>query len=120
TWQAIGNSTLRITGADITTNAASIVLDGVGAKLTRDTAGTSALANLTGNAAAGSFTIRNGASLVAAVDFENAGAVTIGPGSTLQPDRSGQYASSVLGFSSQYSTPSWSAAQATGAPNSLS
>ena len=53
TWEAIGNSILRITGADITTNAATIVLDGAGARINRDGSGTSALANLATNAAAG-------------------------------------------------------------------
>jgi RHS repeat-associated protein len=82
TWQAIGNSTLLIPGADITTNAASIVLDGVGAKFTKDTFNTSALTNLSTNAAAGSLTIRNGANYSTAGSFANNGSLTVGPAST--------------------------------------
>jgi YD repeat-containing protein len=82
TWQAIGNSTLRITGADITTNAATIVLDGAGARLTRDAISTSALTNLATNAAAGNLTLRNGANRATAGSFTNNGSLTVGPAST--------------------------------------
>ena len=118
-WTAFAGGTLQITNADITTNAASIVLDGAGGRLTRDIAGGSALANFALNSAAGSLTVRNGAA-PALSGLTNAGTVTIGAGSTLQLEGPGQYASSVLDFSSQYSTGSWSAAQALGPPNTLS
>jgi RHS repeat-associated protein len=82
TWQAKGGSTLRLLGAGITTNAAAIVLDGAGARLTSDTGMTNALANLATNAATGVLTIRNGAALTLPA-LSNAGAVTVGAGSSL-------------------------------------
>ena len=83
TWQAIGNSILRITGASIANNAATILLDGAGARITRDNLGTSALTLLTTNAAAGSLTLVNAANLSTAGAIINDGSLTIGPASTL-------------------------------------
>ncbi len=83
TWQAIGNSILRITGASIANNAATILLDGAGARITRDNLGTSALASLTTNAATGSLTLRNNANLATTGAIINHGSLTIGPASTL-------------------------------------
>jgi len=83
TWQAIGNSTLRITGADITTNSARLILDGAGARLTRELSGTSALANLSSNAAAGVLILRNGAGLTTSGSFANEGSLSIGTASTV-------------------------------------
>src|SRR5262249_13989314 len=82
-WQATGNSTLRLLGANITTNAANLLLDGSGSHLYQDGGTTRARANLAANGAAGSITVRHGAELAVAPSFTNAGAVNIGGGSTL-------------------------------------
>jgi YD repeat-containing protein len=83
TWQAAGNSTLRLLGANLVSNAANLLLDGPSAHLFSDTGATSALANLAGNAATGRLAICNGYNLAAPSAFSNQGSMTIGPGSTL-------------------------------------
>ncbi len=84
TWQASAGSVLRLIGASITTNAASIVLDGAGSHLYSDAGTTNALAGFVTNAAAGSFKLLNGATLTqSAGTFHNAGVVTVGAGATL-------------------------------------
>src|SRR5207249_3240558 len=91
-----------------------------GAKLTKDNYypdNTSALVYLSNNTAAGSLAIRNGATLALPGNIINAGTVILGPGSTLQTGREGQFATTVLGFSSQYGTTNGSAEQALGTPN---
>jgi hypothetical protein len=86
TWQAgNGGSILFLTGG-ITTNAATIVLDGTSSRLTtNDSMGMTidALTSLAANTAAGSLTIQNGSTITAAGNFSNAGAVIIGRFSTL-------------------------------------
>jgi hypothetical protein len=82
TFEVIGNSTLRFTGANIVTNAATLLLDGAGSALLNATNNANALANFTNNAAAGSFTIRNGRNFTSAGAFSNAGIVQVGTGST--------------------------------------
>jgi len=71
------------TGAVITTNAATILLDGASAQIA-DGSGNSILQGfLSNNSAAGHFTIQNGANLTSAsADFTNAGNMTIGANST--------------------------------------
>ncbi len=82
-WQVHAGSTLRvILSTPITTNAASILLDGSGSNFYRDTATTDALAGLTTNAAGGSLTVQNGRTYTPGA-FTNAGNVTVGGGSTL-------------------------------------
>ena len=66
TWEAVANSTLRVLGGDVTTNAASIVLDGSNSHFYSDTGTTNALASVAGNTAAGSLRIRDGANLTRA------------------------------------------------------
>jgi hypothetical protein len=75
--------TFQFTGAAITTNAATIILDGPGAQIV-DQANNNALANFTTNAASGSFTVQDGQSFATgpAMVFSNAGTLTIGIGST--------------------------------------
>jgi hypothetical protein len=81
-WQAFANSQVLLpSGTNITTSAASILLDGTGSMLETGM-GTDALAQFATNAAASSFTIRNGRSFGAVGSFTNAGNVTIGAGST--------------------------------------
>src|SRR5262249_46521490 len=54
TWQVSTNSILRLIGANITTNAAALVLHGAGWHIYSDGGTTNALAGFTSNAAAGS------------------------------------------------------------------
>ena len=70
-------STLSWTGANITTNAASIILNG---GQIRDTNLGNALLNLDTNT--GSLTTQNGANFSSATDFDNEGDVTVGSGTT--------------------------------------
>ena len=83
TWKASGNSTLRILGAQISTNNASITLSGSGSHLYSDTGTTDALSGLTDNAAAGQLTLIGGASVVGSSSLTNSGTVTLGPNSSL-------------------------------------
>src|SRR5262249_5999098 len=53
TWQASGNSVLQLLGANITTNAATIILDGARSQILSNTTSTSVLANLSANTASG-------------------------------------------------------------------
>ena len=89
TWQVSGSSTLDLVGASISTNAASILLSGAGAQFNQNTSSSNALAAFTTNAAAGSFTIENGANFTSAGTFTNSGTVTIGSGSTFAPGGTG-------------------------------
>ena len=70
--------TFQFPGADIVTNAATIVLDGPAAQII-DQAGNDALANFTTNA--GNFTIQDGLNFTAG-DFTDTGSLTVGAGST--------------------------------------
>ncbi|MCB1943869.1 MAG: hypothetical protein KDI53_17785, partial [Candidatus Accumulibacter sp.] len=119
-WEVSAGSTLRVVLASpIVSNAASLVLDGASANFYRDAGTTSALSGLADNASGGSLTLRSGASLALASAFSNTGAVVVGANSRLQVGSGEQFADHVLGFSSQYSTGSWSAAQAVGASNTV-
>ncbi len=111
--------TLQFTSANIQTDAANLILDGSSAAIV-DQNGANALANFDAITTTGSFTIRNGYNLTTAGPLTNEGQVTVNTGSTLTVPAGTLYASSVLGFSSQYSTTNWSAAQALGAPNTPS
>jgi hypothetical protein len=77
-----GGGTFRFTGANIVTNAATIVLDGPGAQII-DEEGHDALANFATNAVAGNFTTQNGRSFATAGGFSNAGILGVGAGSTV-------------------------------------
>src|SRR5262249_8808764 len=72
----------QFTGADIHTNAATIVLDGPASQIVNWQSGANALANFAANAAEGAFTIQSGRSVTTAGAFSNAGNVTVGAGST--------------------------------------
>ena len=92
TWGAVGNSTLRLVGANITTNAANILLDGAASQIYSGTSGTTnALAGFVTNAATGSFTVQNGADFTSAAAFSNAGTLTINGGGTFIPGGTGAY-----------------------------
>ena len=83
TWQASNNSTLRIIGAQIATNAANVLLSGSNSHIYSDAATTNAFSSLSANAAQGQFTVTGGASLVETASLTNSGSLTLGPNSTL-------------------------------------
>jgi hypothetical protein len=68
--------TLQVTGADIRTNAATILLDGTSSAI-KSGPSTDALANFMTNAAAGQFTIQNGRTFNPATPFNNAGVFNV-------------------------------------------
>jgi hypothetical protein len=76
------------------------------------------LATLGANANTGSLTLRNGATFAAISPFANAGQFTVEAGSTATV--TANYAATVIGFSSEYDTRSYAAAQALGPPNTTS
>jgi hypothetical protein len=69
-------ATLQFNGANIVTNAASIVLDGPGARFIDQTSA-NALANLAKNAAGASFTLQAGVALATTGPFTNAGSLAL-------------------------------------------
>ena len=92
TWQAAGsNSVLQLIGADITTNAANVLLDGAGAdprwRHHRGAGGPSA------NTAGGSLTLKDGAALASPGAFSNQGSLTVGAGSGFTVKNNGNYTS---------------------------
>ncbi len=84
TWKAFASSTLRLIGGNITTNDATIVIDGANSNFFSDTGSTNALANFATNAATGSFAVQNGRIFTTAGPFSNAGVVFVGTGSDLR------------------------------------
>jgi RHS repeat-associated protein len=87
TWNALDGAAIAFpSGTGITTNQASITLEGAGATIT----GIQGLAANSGNLA-----ITNGASFTTAGDFDNKGGLTLGAGSTLAV--AGKYAQSASG-----------------------
>ena len=92
-WNVHAHSTLRLPSA-ITTNAATILLDGSGSNFYAGMSGsTNALAGLVSNAAAGSFTLENGRTFSPSDAFTNAGSLNVGAGSmlTVQPPLTNQW-----------------------------
>jgi fibronectin-binding autotransporter adhesin len=85
TWQAVQSSKLDLIGANIATNAANILLDGASSAIHSDQNGTNALASFTTNAAAGTFALQNGATVLTSGAFTNAGTLIIGPGAEFSP-----------------------------------
>ena len=111
------HGTLQFNSANIVTNAANITLDGSAAAIV-DQNGNNALANFTTNTSSGSFTVQNGATFGVFATFVNSGSVTVGANGNFNTvPTPTEWASSVIGYSSERGTSSWSAAQATGAPN---
>ena len=82
--------TFQFTGANIVTNAATIVLDGLASAIT-DLFSNDALANLANNS--GSFTIQNGRNFTtaASVTFTNTGTLAVGNSSTFTGPSTGIY-----------------------------
>src|SRR6185436_14671762 len=79
-YEVFAGSTFRFNSANIVTNAATILLDGVTSQITNQSSA-NGLANFATNAAAGHFTIQNGRNFTAPGAFSNAGSVTIGASS---------------------------------------
>jgi hypothetical protein len=71
--------TLQFTGANITTNAATVILDGSSSQIV-DQSGSNALANLAANNV--SLTVQNGRSLSTGADFANTATLIVGDGSS--------------------------------------
>ncbi|HWL32596.1 MAG TPA: Calx-beta domain-containing protein [Gaiellaceae bacterium] len=69
--------TFRFPGADVATNAATVVLDGAGSQIT-DSVGANGLRRLADNAAPGDLTFTNGRSAVTSVPFRNHGRLALG------------------------------------------
>ncbi len=76
------SGTLRISGADIRTNSATIILTGVGAAIVNDATSANALANFGTITTLGNLTIQGGRNLTVPGPFSNSGHVTIGQTST--------------------------------------
>jgi hypothetical protein len=72
--------TLQFNNAQITTNQAKIILDGSAAKIVNQS-NVNALATFANNLDGASFTIRNGANVTTAGDFNNLGTLLLGPNS---------------------------------------
>ena len=77
----IVSSTLSFTGANIQTNAATIVLDGSASNTLNSSNSANALTNFSTNAAGGSFTIQNGRNFTTTGAFTNAGNLAVGASS---------------------------------------
>jgi len=90
-YEVFGPSTLQFAGANVVTNAATILLDGAGSNFLNSSTATSALANFATNAAAGSFTIRNGRNFTTLGNFGNSGIVNVGSGSTFTTAGAGAF-----------------------------
>lgn len=84
TWGAANGATLQLNNAPITTNGATFLLDGATARVYSDSYNTDAFAGLTTNAAGASLTVTHGASLSTAASLSNAGALVVGPGSSVR------------------------------------
>jgi len=80
TWEAIGG-VMRLVGTNIVTNAATILLDGAGAAMYNSAAGSvSVFAGLAANAAGGSLTIRNGATVTSGASIVSQGDIVLDAG----------------------------------------
>jgi VCBS repeat-containing protein len=83
--------TLRFHNAAISTNAATVIMNGAGSRIV-DQRDDNALTNLAANSPDGDFTIQNGRSLSTSGAFANAGAMTVGNSSTF--NAAGNYSQS--------------------------
>jgi hypothetical protein len=83
TWKALQGSTLRLDGAQITSIAAKVELDGLGSRIIRNIAADSALTNLATIAPGGAFALRHGVDHSTVGSFSNDGNLSVGPDSTL-------------------------------------
>ncbi|HLO39927.1 MAG TPA: hypothetical protein VK176_02815, partial [Phycisphaerales bacterium] len=89
TWNVFNGSTLELTGASITTNAATIHLRDAGSTFDQ-------INGLTTNAAAGTLRISNGRNFTTAGSFANNGTLNVGPGTTFQASAAFNQGSSTI------------------------
>ena len=82
TYLVSGTGQFEFAGANIVTNAATIVLDGASSEIINTSNG-NALAGFTTNAAGGQFTVQDRGSFTTAGALNNAGGITVSGGSTL-------------------------------------
>ncbi len=82
TYFVSGAGQFEFAGANIVTNAASIVLDGTSSEIINTSSG-NALAGFATNAAGGQFTVQDSGSFTTAGALTNAGDITVSGGSTL-------------------------------------
>jgi hypothetical protein len=83
-WEAADGGVLLLRGVTITTNAATIVLDGSGSLIEGDAGTTDALAGLASNAAGARLTVGNGAAVSTSSAVSNAGTLDVGGGGTFR------------------------------------
>jgi RHS repeat-associated protein len=82
-WQASGGGTLLLSGVNIATDAANVLVSGAGSHITSDASNTDALGALASVAADGTLTFQAGAQeSTSATEFSNTGLVTVGVGSS--------------------------------------
>jgi hypothetical protein len=101
----------------ISTNAATVILDGPTAGFFTDNGSVNLLSTLGANAPGGSLILADGAVFTALSPFANAGQVTVESGSAANTTATLNYAATVLDASTQYTGVNWSAAQTLGPPN---
>jgi hypothetical protein len=89
TWNVFNGSTLELTGATITTNAATIHLRDAGSTFDQ-------INGLTTNAAAGTLRISNGRNFTTAGGFTNNGTLNVGSGTTFQASSTFNQGSSTI------------------------
>ena len=85
------SGTLEFAGANIVTNGAKITLTGAASEILNSTNSTNGLANLATNEATGTFDLAGKRSFTTTGNFANAGAVTVGSGSTFTVGGSGAF-----------------------------
>jgi len=81
-YEVFGPGILQFTGANVVTNAATVLLDGASSQLRNASNSANALASFAANTAAGRFTIQNGRHLTTLGAFNNEGWVQVGDAST--------------------------------------
>ncbi len=89
TWKVLNGSTLDLVGNTITTNAATIILQGAGSTF-------AAVDGLSINAAAGTFQLASGRNFTTAAGFTNNGTLSVGPGTQFTASQSFAQGSSTI------------------------
>src|SRR5262249_3594969 len=82
TWRVVGPGAMALNVPGISTNAATIILDGASAAFTGYPTATDLLASISLNAASGHLAILDGTSVTTDRSFENRGTVIVGADST--------------------------------------
>lgn len=95
-WRVGENGTLQVSGADVVTNAATIILDSLNSQFRSDQT-TDALAGLMNNAIGGRLELLRGRDLDTVGSFNNSGVLVVGPGSMLTTTGGGDFEQSAAG-----------------------